>query len=170
MPLETTLHKSDLLWQKPIPENFLEHLRSETHIAAESNIKIPSKFCERAQAVIDNPVAVVTEYISLLYNVLTILVGVDLENMSCLRAKNVRTSYYKQKHKGLFGHALAAYGITEAQKRNTLHFHILVYGSLSPEVLQKVAQHQKLTEAVSDTMESMYKAEFPRHIHVQQLL
>ncbi len=71
---------------------------------------------------------------------------------------------------GIFVTTLAAFGVVEAQKRNTLHYHFQLYGSLSLTLLQKSAEFPVIANCIANILNEMYNAEFPRHMHVQQLL
>ncbi len=124
----------------------------------------------RSRALMNNPIACVSEFISLMNNVFSILFGIQLEGMTLEGTKKVRTKIYTQERKGLFGNVLAAYGVVEAQKRNTLHYHFLLYGGLPPYLLQKGAQFQQIRDTLSTVLEQLFHSEFPRYLHVQHCL
>ena len=70
--------------------------------------------------VTENPVAAVTEYITMVHNMLNILLKISLEEGNFFPSKIVRTSYYKNRGEGIFGHILVARCVTESQQKE--HF------------------------------------------------
>ena len=65
-------------------------------------------------------------------------VKVDLIKQHISNAKQSGYKGNKFNQKGIFGHILAYYGTHEAQHRGTLHFHVILYGGISPEILDAV--------------------------------
>ena len=138
-----------------------DNLKNHSHIITSGTCTVPCGFANRAQAAINNPVATVLEYTSLLYNIVNIFVGVPLEGFTFM-SKSVHTSFYKSHPKGLFGHALAAHGMIETQQRHSgLHFHMVIPGSLPPALLQRIAEYPDLCKIVQDALDAIYCAELP---------
>jgi hypothetical protein len=121
----------------------------------------------RAYLAKDDPLTFVSEIRETLVHVCEILLGIRLEGMA---SKNVaytsrKTVYYKSK-KGIFGHALAAIGVIEDHAKGTVHFHLLLYGGLSPYVLQKFASFDRVCKSITQCLDSMYSSCAPEEYHV----
>ena len=56
------------------------------------------------------------------------------------------------------------------QARGGLHFHVIIWGGLSPELLECVATVPELMDAVSTVIESQYRTTLPRELHVYDLI
>ncbi len=152
-------------------DDFLNALRQNSTVLISENVSIPVNFQARATAAMNNPVATALEYINLLDNVYSILFGVQLADTQLNPyKKNVRTRYYKDNPKGIYGHSLAAIGITEPQHRGSLHTHLLLLGNLPPQLLQSVAEYPDLVQHLTTVLDTMYCAEVPRSNHIEHLL
>jgi hypothetical protein len=144
---------------------FIERMKSYGDDGGDSHIDLSEGF--RASLAKDDPLTFVSEIRETLVHVCEILLGIRLEGMA---SKNVaytsrKTVYYKSK-KGIFGHALAAIGVIEDHAKGTVHFHLLLYGGLSPYVLQKFASFDKVCESVTRCLDSMYSSCAPEKYHV----
>jgi len=71
---------------------------------------------------------------------------------------------------GIYGHSLAAIGISEPQHRGSLHTHLLLLGNLPPQLLESIAEYKDLVEHVAAVLDSMYSAQVPCSNHVQHLI
>ncbi|CAB9509762.1 Inherit from euNOG: Conserved hypothetical protein [Seminavis robusta] len=144
---------------------------SSPAIIAEATVRLPKS--KRAEMSIENPVAFVHEYKILLNDILTILIGVNIEGkgyyskLDCRSRR--RTTYYKLR-KGIFGHAFSATGVTEAHERGTLHWHFIVYAGLSPFILQRFAHLQEICDEISAVLDTMYVSEAPADLQVGSML
>ena len=112
----------------------------------------------------DNPVACVLEFKLLLHDVLTILFGCTPSNFSGRSNPTKKTKFFKIKHKGIFGITLAFFGTIEDHKKGTLHVHLIIWGGLSPELLQKFAGIEAICAEISTTLDTMFTAHFPDDI------
>ena len=65
-----------------VPPDFYYSMKTNTDYIISKDIVIPNGFQARAQHVVDNPVATVLEYQHLMYNLLTILVGIPPEQFN----------------------------------------------------------------------------------------
>jgi len=162
-----------------IDDNYIEALKNDSSVIGEGNISLPVGYKQRAKRASDNPVAMAAEYQNLINNVLEILFGIppDTCTMGTGRKTN-RTCYYKYKFgykgnkfrsKGIFGYIFAYYGTHEAQHRGTLHFHVILYGGISPEILDAVGGMNNLCASVSAVLDQMYKAELSPSFHLTRL-
>ncbi|KAL3931624.1 MAG: hypothetical protein SGBAC_011222 [Bacillariaceae sp.] len=110
----------------------------------------------------ESPVAYVLETKLILNHVLTILFGRPPEGFfSAYDGPSKRkTQYYKNVGKGIFGHTLAYAGVVEDHVKGTLHFHIVMLGSISPYVLQELASVQRVCNKVAEALDFFYQAKF----------
>ena len=152
------------------PEEFFDAMQMNSDfLVGEGNIRVPCGYSARAKAAVRNPVATVMEYKTLLDNIMSCLIKRDPTSQAS-GSKTVRTKYYMDAGKGIFGHILALYGGNEAQARAALHMHFVLYGGLTPKLLQGVASCQELCDEVSKALDTMYRAELPREVHAYNLL
>lgn len=56
------------------------------------------------------------------------------------------------------------------QARGGLHFHVIIWGGLSPELLECVATVPELMDAVTTVLESQFRTSLPRELHVYDLI
>ena len=82
-----------------------------------------------------------------------------------------KTRYFKRSNtKGLFGYTTGACLVTETQQRHDLHAHILLFGSLSPALLQSAAPFPSICQNISLAIDKMYKQSIARNIHVANII
>lgn len=62
---------------------------------------------------------------------------------------------------GIFGTPVSYYGVFETQGRGALHMHLLIWGSVSADVLKTAANDPILAEAVSKVWDSQISASIP---------
>ena len=163
-------------------EGFLKHMQSDENCYREKaskegfevrDVPIPCDYTARVRAAAGNPVAVALEYQAMIENVMSQLVGVKINFELSNDSKTVKTWYFKgsepnsNRHKGVFGYATAFFGVTETQQRGALHSHCLVYGGLTPKLLERAASVPELSEAVAGALNTMYSAKIPRSFHVR---
>ena len=161
-------------------ETFTEALIANAQVLGESNIKLPVGYVARANRASSNPIAMAAEYQHLIRCVVEILFGIPPNNFTVgCRGRSNRTTYFKCTsgykgnkfhQKGIFGHILAYYGTHEAQHRGTLHFHVILYGGISPEILDAVGGMDDLCHTVSKALNEMYKSEIPPSYHTARFL
>ena len=63
-----------------------------------------------------------------------------------------------------------ALDVTEAQARSALHLHLILFGGLSPNMLEKVCSFKDMSEIVSNALDTMFCAELPQSVHVCDLI
>ena len=128
------------------------------------------------KASIDNPVVTAYEFMVLLENVMQILIGCPLNFQTGTYSSTKRTFYFKSKslnnphHKGIFGYATAFYGTIETQDRGALHFHVIIWGGITPKLLERASGIPELCEIIEKALDSIYTAELPRRVHIQNLI
>ena len=144
----------------------LECMASESDLIGEGEIPIPCDRKARAQAAMNNPVAYVSEYRDMLYDVLVILLGVPPQNFTTVmdHRQTRKTRYFKDRGKGIIGNVLAYYGTNEDHLKGTLHFHLAIYGGIGPDVLQDYATVQEICDAISETLDSTHNTFIPDSI------
>jgi hypothetical protein len=70
---------------------------------------------------------------------------------------------------GMLGRSFAYYLVVEAQGRGCLHFHMLFWGTFSPQLIQAASCSPTYKEIVSKALEKMVSCELPRQTHLDQL-
>ena len=113
---------------------------------------------------------------TLIENVMEHLIGCPIEMRHSDNFMQRKTWYFKgndpksRQHKGCFGYVTGFHGMTEAQQRGALHFHVLLHGSLTPKLLELAAGTPILQEEVSSAIDSMHSAEIPMSFHVRNYM
>ena len=167
--LRTTFKSIDnISFPSSVDQNFYDALRKGSKLLGENNIKIPLGYRERARRASNNPVAMALEYERLIFDTLEILFGAPPDAFhSTSGRKTNKTTYRKsnrfefsfspsiKRSKGRFGHIYAYYGMHETQHRGTLHYHVIVYGGLSPELLDAAAGIPPLCDAVTTALDAI---------------
>jgi hypothetical protein len=62
------------------------------------------------------------------------------------------------------------FGCIETQGRGALHFHVVLFGSVSPKLLEQATPFPEVCEVVSEVLDSMYSAELPKEYHLRDLV
>ena len=109
------------------------------------------------------------EYERLINDTLEVLFGAPPESFHVSSGKKDNKTTFRYK-KGIFGHVYAYYGMHETQHCGTLHFHVIVYGGLSPELLDATADINPLCRAASQALDKIYSAELPASVHLTRHL
>jgi len=144
------------------PETALERLK-HGRLICEGNVDC--SYAGLAKLANENPVAVALEYKKILINVMATLVGIKPEKIS------TKSFYRGWSNRGVVvGSARAFIGVTETQARGGLHFHVIIWGGLSPELLECAATVPELFDAVSKVLESQFRTSLPREMHVFDLV
>ena len=55
-------------------------------------------------------------------------------------------------------------------RKGSLHFHTVIWGGLSPDLLAKISTYPELCKEAERVLESMYLASLPREVHVSDLV
>jgi len=157
-------------------EEFLEKLREASLEKSSGTIQVPvaeqqdGGHCKEALAelAMDNPVACVMESKQLVNHILLHLFKLPVEGFfgrhegdSCRK-----TRFFRARGKGIAGHSLAFVGAVEDHQKGTLHYHIILFGSLPPSLLQRFAAIPKVCDCISKALDKFYcaKCSFEHHV------
>ena len=157
-------------------ETFFEQLRKNGNYTEQGSVKIPLDYTARVKSSVGNPVAVAHEFRALLENIVQVLIGCPLDFQPGTNSKQVRTWSFRSKshncphHKGVFGNIVACFGTIETQNRGALHFHLILWGGITPKLLEHSASFSEVCKTVQDALDSMFSAEIPRSMHLQHSL
>jgi hypothetical protein len=120
-------------------------------------------------------VAVALEFQAMTENILSILVGCPPKSFHSKQTKSPKQWYFRNHqaegcphHTGIFGDITAFFGTIETQQRGALHFHVLLWGGLTPKLLENSVDFPKLESKISAALDSMYQAEAPLSHHILQ--
>jgi hypothetical protein len=152
--------------------DLLKCLREESTLEGVGRIDLPCRPDDRAKAAMENSVAYMTEYKAILIDVLSILIGIPPSNIS-LGDEGLtmrKTKYFKHRKKGIFGTALAYYGVNEAHAKGNMHFHLVIWGGISSKVLHKYGGVPRICEAISTALNSMHKATLPADVLKERIV
>ena len=159
------------------PEEFFEKLQAGgTLYDQEGTVKLPLNYTQRFKTTTQNPVAVAYEFRSMMENICEILIGCPLDFQPGANSGQKRTWYFKSKatnsprHKGIFGYVVAYFGCVETQARGALHFHLILWGGITPNLLEKAASFSDVCVTIQKALDSMYCAEIPRSVHARDIL
>ena len=72
--------------------------------------------------------------------------------------------------RGAFGTARAAFAVTETQSRGSLHLHAMLWSSICPNVLEKLAGHPFLEKAFIEVLNTQFVTALPVRVHVDDLV
>ena len=112
----------------------------------------------------------------MLANVVSHLIGVPLDFSPGEKSHTHRTWFFKSKEdgcpikKGVFGYVTAYFGATETQDRGALHFHLLIWGGISPTLLEDAAGFKQICRKIEHALDSQYVASLPRNKHLAYML
>lgn len=128
---------------------------------------IPFNWGERFQVMIKNPVGAAIAYKEVVCDIMAILFGIKPSNHSGV--SSTRKSMIN-KDIGLIGSPWAFFGKTETTGSGSLHFHVVIWGGLSPQLLECFADIQEVCETIAEVLDSMYCAKLERHDHIRDLV
>ena len=159
-------------------DNFFEHLRSNSTNFLPDNMSTPISlsYKDRKKLAVHNPVALAFNFRAMLQNIITVLLGSPLDYQPGVNSKKVTTWWFQSNaknsphSKGIFGFVNAHFGCIEVQSRGALHFHILVWGGITPSLLETAAFIPELSKAVSRALDTMFCAQMPKEYHVQDII
>jgi hypothetical protein len=116
------------------------------HYCGENGISIPASYSARLQTLVKNPVGAAWVYKKLVNDVLSILVG--KRPAFGQKAGTTRMSEFVSWEEeclgAIVGTPLAYLGVTETTGGGSLHFHVVLWGGLSPDILELVADIPEL--------------------------
>jgi len=130
----------------------------------DGHIPIPKTYLERLTRLTKNPVGAALLYKKFVEDVLTILIGGK-------STSSRRTSFVLDNDSnGIFGTNIAYFGKTETTGRGSLHFHVVLWGGISPDFLELMADIPELCKRVGSVLESMYSVTLTKEQHVADLV
>ena len=127
------------------------------------HIPIPKSYSERYSLLAGNPVGAALVYKKIVNDVLSILIG---GNSSLKRTVFVS---WDNDSIGISGTNLCCFGKTETTGRGSLHFHVVLWGGISPDILELVSDIPELCKRIGSVLDSMYAATLDRPCHVADL-
>jgi len=137
----------------------------------EGSIKIPYGYTERMKLMNNNPVGAANAYKQMVHDVITILIGIKPSNHSGDNNRTTKTEFISpDTHIGMIGTSWAFFGKNEVTHSGSLHFHVVIWGGLSPQLLESVADIPELCEKVALVLDSQFSASIDRHVHIQDLV
>ena len=138
----------------------------------EGGISIPASYSARLRALVENPVGAAWVYKQLVNDVLSILVGKrPASGQKSRTIKKTKCTFWDKENLGaIIGTPLAYLGVTETTGGGSLHFHVVLWGGLSPDLLEMVSDLPNLCEYVGSVLDSTYSAALPRDAHVRDLV
>jgi hypothetical protein len=110
----------------------------------------------RSWLAIEDLVTFVSETKEILVSVCEILLGVQLEHMfTRVSGETTRKTNFFKSSKGVFGYPMCLIGVIEDHAKGTVHFHLLLYGSLTPYLLQRFSSMGTVCEKISEVLDTM---------------
>ena len=155
-------------------EAFFDALRQNSDLTTSAGVRIPLGYSSRFKAAANNPVAVALEFRALVENILSILLRCPLDIRPSTNGGARKTWYFKDRNsprgKGIFGHVTTTFGCIETQERGALHFHILIWGGITPKLLEESVGIPELCAKIEQALNSIATAELPRQEHLAHLI
>ena len=111
--------------------------------------------------VAENPVAAADEFQRIIYAM--------LEHLFQLPAHHQRkeTFSFASRRAGIFGKLAAYFLVVETSGRTALHSHGVLWGSISPALLESIADNERIKKEARKVINSMVKAEIPAAYYKQ---
>ena len=137
----------------------------------EDEVSIPASYSARLRTLVNNPVGAAWVYQQLVIDVMSILVGKrpGFGQRSGITRTTEFTPWDEQ-NLGIAGLPVAFLGVNETTGGGSLHFHVVLWGGLSPDILELVADVPELCRHVGSVLDSIYSATLPREVHVRDLV
>jgi hypothetical protein len=152
------------------PEAFISYLAETAQVVSEGDIELPDTVllngAERSRMAAENPVAFVAENKMILNDIMGILIGLPPdcpEFYSRYQSKSERKTRYYKSRKGLFGHTLSLFGVTEDHARGHLHWHFSINAGIPVTVLQRFANLQPFCNKIAEVLETIYCCDVEKH-------
>ena len=155
-------------------DDFLSAMENGTPFAS-GTIKIPTNWSTLAAAVTNNHVASAFIYKRLIYNIVTILIGLKPSRLSSIGGEQkvsprFTTDSLNDEGGIIVGHVKGFNGVHEASRRGLLHAQLMIWADIYAALLQGVADMKELCDVVADTLDSMFYATLTRGYHVKYLI
>ena len=138
-------------------------------VVGEGGISIPNTWAKRAKLLSQNPVGAACVYKGLVLDVLSIIIGKE-PMFDDRRKDRTKLVSFEDITSGMIGTSLAYFGVTETTGRGSLHFHVVLWGGMSPDILEAISDLKRLCTYASSVLDSMYGAQLDRHFHVRDLV
>jgi hypothetical protein len=171
--------RSNIDFPASVDESFFESLRESKNYQQtrqSSIIDIPLSYQYRKDAIMQNPVVVAREFQTLMENVLQILLGCPLNFSPTTNSRRNYTWHFQSKDplcpykKGVFGKLVGYFGCIETQGRGALHFHVVLFGGVTPKLLEESRGFEELCKSISKVLDNMYQSEIPRGKYLEWLI
>jgi len=158
----TTPGSGNTKFPSQVSGEIYEALRNGYNV--EGSIPIPKTYLERLTRLTENPVGAALIYKSFVNDVMTIIIGGKSQSSR-------RTSFVScdRDDIGITGTNIAYFGKTETTGRGSLHFHVVLWGGISPDFLELISDMPELCKRVGSILESMYSASLTKEQHVADL-
>ena len=162
-------------WAGSSPDEFVEKLRDATVGRAHSEIPVDIgstlNVDARERASVEDPVAHVEEVKKIISTVCEVLFGQPAEGFfNRHEGTSERSTKYYFVHKGVLGHTLGYLFVVEDHAKGTLHIHVVLYGGISPHVLQLACQIPELQKKIAEVLDSQHVQKLPTLVHVKELV
>jgi len=139
-----------------------EALRND--FGVEGHIPIPKTYYERYARLTKNPVGAALVYKKFVEDVLTILIGGKSQS-----SRRTTFASWDIDSTGITGTNIAYFGKTETTARGSLHFHVVLWGGISPDFLELMSDIPELCKRIGSILESMFSASVDKEEHVSDL-
>ena len=152
---------------------FMAKLREASIRAPEDTFDLPTGIstAHLAHSAISDPVTCVQESKCFIFDICSILLGLTpREFFGATEGFSLRRTWCSKHSKGIFGHNLGFIGVVEDHQKGTLHYHLLLYGGLSPYVLQRFVHIKRITDEIARTIDTMYRSKLPAEVHVPNII
>jgi len=136
----------------------------------ECTIPIPHGYRERMKLMCNNPVGTAFAYKQMVHDIMTILVGIKPSKDSGDNNRRTKTEFITPDKVGIVGTSWAFFGKTETTHSGSLHFHVIIWGGLSAELIESVSDIPELGYVIASVLDSQFSAQLDRHEHVQDLI
>jgi len=129
------------------------------HFAIDGDIPIPKSYSERYARLTKNPVGAALVYKKYVEDILSIIVGGR-------SASAKRTTFTSWDHDsiGIAGTNVAHFGKTETTGRGSLHYHVVLWGSISPDILELISDIPELCKSCL-----LYTSPSPRDVEESRM-
>jgi hypothetical protein len=146
------------------PEQLNEALcQGGAGLGTEQQVKIDLTELGLSNSIVSNPVACAQVFTLLMHHVFHTLLGIDSANISGDHDagrggdRKADNSFLCTRKRGIFGTTTAVFATIEVQARLTLHAHLAVWTTMSPELLQKCSAFPELRAACTEVLDSYFQ-------------
>ena len=148
---------------------FIKKLEELSNFHGQTNLDIPFSYAQRMNDVVNDPIASVMEYQTLVSSLISVMFGIK-PNFHGVNGFKNNSYYYGDMPKGVFGTCTNVIGVHETQARGTLHLHCIIFGGLPPELLKKCSHVPSIHEAIQTVLDSHFSAAVPKAVHARQIV